>query len=217
MAREIRRQLEAAGHRVGDYRIVPDEPALVRAAVEELGTSGRIEVVLVSGGRGIAARDNTCAAVSALLSKRIDGFGELFRMLSFEEIGSASMISRAVGGLVGTMALFSMPGSTAACRLAMEKLIVPQLTHVVGLARETQQDVGVLDRLRDAIVEGKLALDGVLPAPEILGDFGMAPEVGARHLDFELGELGTQAGFVKDAPGIHRNAGAGRGCAPPAR
>jgi molybdopterin adenylyltransferase len=120
---------------VDDYRIVADEPALVRAAVEELAGAGRIEVVLLSGGTGIAARDNTFEAVSSLLTKRIDGFGELFRMLSFEEIGSASMISRAVGGLVGTMALFSMPGSTAACRLAMEKLVVPQLAHVVGLAR----------------------------------------------------------------------------------
>ena len=132
---EIRRQLEAAGHRVGDYRIVADEPALVRRTVEELAGAGLVEVVLLSGGTGIAARDNTFEAVSSLLTKRIDGFGELFRMLSFEEIGAASMISRAVGGLVGTMALFSMPGSTAACRLAMEKLVVPQLAHVVGLAR----------------------------------------------------------------------------------
>jgi molybdenum cofactor biosynthesis protein B len=132
---EIRRQLEAAGHRVDDYRIVADEPALVRRTVEELAGAGLVEVVLLSGGTGIAARDNTFEAVSSLLTKRIDGFGELFRMLSFEEIGAASMISRAVGGLVGTMALFSMPGSTAACRLAMEKLIVPQLAHVVGLAR----------------------------------------------------------------------------------
>jgi molybdenum cofactor biosynthesis protein B len=132
---EIRRQLEAAGHRVGDYRIVADEPALVRRTVEELAGAGLVEVVLLSGGTGIAARDNTFEAVSSLLTKRIDGFGELFRMLSYEEIGAASMISRAVGGLVGTMALFSMPGSTAACRLAMEKLVVPQLAHVVGLAR----------------------------------------------------------------------------------
>jgi molybdenum cofactor biosynthesis protein B len=112
----IRRELEAAGHPVDDYRIVADEPAL-------------------SGGTGVAARDTTFEAVSSLLTKRIDGFGELFRMLSFEEIGAAAMISRAVAGLAGTMAVFSMPGSTAACRLAMEKLVVPQIAHVVGLAR----------------------------------------------------------------------------------
>lgn len=132
---EIRRHLEAAGHRIDEYRIVPDEPALVRSIVEELGAAGKVDVVLLNGGTGIAARDNTFEAVSSLLTKRIDGFGELFRMLSYEEIGSASMISRAVGGLAGTMAVFSMPGSTAACRLAMEKLVVPQLAHVVGLAR----------------------------------------------------------------------------------
>jgi molybdenum cofactor biosynthesis protein B len=132
---EIRRQLEAAGHRVEAYRIVADEPALVKRVVGELGDSGLVDVVLLSGGTGIAARDNTFEAISSLLTKRIDGFGELFRMLSYEEIGAVSMISRAVAGLVGTMAVFSMPGSTAACRLAMEKLIVPQLAHVVGLAR----------------------------------------------------------------------------------
>jgi molybdenum cofactor biosynthesis protein B len=132
---EIRRQLEAAGHRVEAYRIVADEPALVKRIVGELADSGLVDVVLLSGGTGIAARDNTFEAISSLLTKRIDGFGELFRMLSYEEIGAASMISRAVGGLVGTMAVFSMPGSTAACRLAMEKLIVPQLAHVAGLAR----------------------------------------------------------------------------------
>jgi molybdopterin adenylyltransferase len=132
---EIRRQLEGAGHRVDDYRIVPDDPGLVRRAVEEMAAGGRIDVVLLSGGTGVAPRDTTFEAVSSLLSKRIDGFGELFRMLSFDEIGAAAMLSRAVGGLVGTMALFSMPGSTAACRLAMEKLVIPQLPHVVGLAR----------------------------------------------------------------------------------
>lgn len=132
---EIRTHLEAAGHEVADYRIVRDEPLVVRALVEELAAGGDIDAVLLNGGTGIAPRDNTFEAVSLLLTKRIDGFGELFRALSFEEIGAASMLSRAVAGLVGTMALFSMPGSTAACRLAMEKLVVPQLGHVVGLAR----------------------------------------------------------------------------------
>jgi molybdenum cofactor biosynthesis protein B len=133
--REIRARLLAAGHEVDDHRIVPDEPAVVRALLEEYAAAGRIDAVLLSGGTGIAVRDTTTEAVSALLTKRIDGFGELFRMLSFEEIGAAAMLSRAVAGLAGTMAVFSMPGSTAACRLAMERLVVPQLPHVVGLAR----------------------------------------------------------------------------------
>lgn len=137
--REIRSRLEAAGHRVEAYAILADEPALVRRRLEEFVAAGVIEAVLLSGGTGIAARDNTFEAVSSLLTKRIDGFGELFRMLSFEEIGAAAMISRAVAGLAGTMAVFSMPGSTAACRLAMERLVVPQLAHVVGLARPRDQ------------------------------------------------------------------------------
>jgi molybdenum cofactor biosynthesis protein B len=131
----LRALLEAAGHVAADYRIVRDEPDLVRRAVEEMAASGTIDVALLSGGTGIAPRDQTFEAVSALLPRRIDGFGELFRALSFEEIGAAAMLSRAVGGLVGDMVVFSMPGSTAACRLAMERLVLPQLGHVVALAR----------------------------------------------------------------------------------
>ncbi|HEY2775253.1 MAG TPA: MogA/MoaB family molybdenum cofactor biosynthesis protein [Candidatus Binatia bacterium] len=133
--REIRELLVAAGHRVETSRIVADEPTLVRTVLEELASAGRIDAVLLSGGTGLAARDTTFEAVGAVLTKRIDGFGELFRALSFEEIGAAAMLSRAVAGLAGTMAVFSMPGSTGACRLAMQRLILPQLAHVVGLAR----------------------------------------------------------------------------------
>ncbi|MFN2377523.1 MAG: molybdenum cofactor biosynthesis protein B [Candidatus Binatia bacterium] len=137
---EIRSRLEKAGHRVEAYRIVADDPALVRRLLEEFAADNRVEAVLLSGGTGIAARDTTFEAVTSLLTKRIDGFGELFRMLSFEEIGAAAMLSRAVAGLAGTMAVFSMPGSTAACRLAMDRLILPQLAHVVGLARPREPD-----------------------------------------------------------------------------
>ena len=118
-----------------DRRIVRDDPALVREAVVALVARGDIDAVITNGGTGIAARDNTYEAVSQLLDKRIDGFGELFRMLSFGEIGAAAMLSRAVAGTVGSTALFCMPGSTAACRLAMERLIIPQLGHVAALAR----------------------------------------------------------------------------------
>lgn len=132
---EIRRGLEGAGHHVDDYRIVADDPEQVRGLLEGYAAAGRIDAVLLSGGTGVAARDTTFEAVSSLLTKRIDGFGELFRMLSYEEIGAAAMLSRATAGLVGTMAVFSMPGSTGACRLAMERLVLPQLAHVAGLAR----------------------------------------------------------------------------------
>lgn len=133
--REIRAHLEAAGHLVHESCIVPDEPDRVRDLVQGYAESGAVDAVLLSGGTGLAVRDTTYEAVAGLLTKRLDGFGELFRMLSFGEIGAAAMLSRAVGGLAGTMAVFAMPGSTAACRLAMEKLVVPQLAHVVGLAR----------------------------------------------------------------------------------
>lgn len=132
---EIRTRLAAAGHRIEASRIVIDDPSLVRAVVEEFAGAGIVDVVLLTGGTGIAPRDTTFEAVCSTLTKRLDGFGELFRMLSYEEVGAMAMMSRAVGGLVGDMALFSMPGSTAACRLAMDRLVLPALPHLVGLAR----------------------------------------------------------------------------------
>jgi molybdenum cofactor biosynthesis protein B len=91
-----------------------------------------VDAILINGGTGISARDTTYEAVVAMLDKRLDGFGELFRVLSFQEIGSKAMASRAVAGVAGRTLLFSMPGSTKAVRLAMEKLIVPELGHLVG-------------------------------------------------------------------------------------
>jgi len=136
---EVERHLEKAGHHVVDRRIVHDDPELVRDAIASLVARGDVEAVITNGGTGIAARDNTYEAVCAVLDKRIDGFGELFRMLSFAEIGAAAMLSRAVAGVVGNVALFCMPGSTAACRLAMERLVLPELGHVVALARPAAQ------------------------------------------------------------------------------
>jgi len=98
---------------------------------------GEADAVLLTGGTGLARRDSTVEAVTALLDKRIDGYGELFRMLSFAEIGAAAMLSRAVAGTVGRVALFLMPGSPAGVRLAMERLILPELSHVVGELRRT--------------------------------------------------------------------------------
>ncbi len=112
------------------YRIVPDEPARVRDALAAAAAAGA-EAVIVNGGTGISGRDRTYEAVAGLLEKRIDGFGELFRMLSFQEIGSAAMLSRAVAGAWQGRAVFSVPGSTAAVRLAWEKLIGPELGHAV--------------------------------------------------------------------------------------
>ncbi len=134
----LRQAAAQAGHAVVGYRIVKDEPDAIRGAVAEAGAAGA-QAVIVNGGTGIAARDRTYEAVAGLLEKRLDGFGELFRMLSWKEIGSAAMLSRAVAGVWQGRILFSVPGSTAAVRLAWEKLIAPELSHVV---RELQKDAG---------------------------------------------------------------------------
>jgi molybdenum cofactor biosynthesis protein B len=134
----LREALLAAGHALAGYRIVRDEPEAIRAALAEAAGAGA-DAVVVNGGTGIAARDRTYEAVEALLEKRLDGFGELFRMLSFAEIGAAAMLSRAVAGTWGGRAVFSVPGSRAAVRLAWEKLIGPELGHVV---RELRKGAG---------------------------------------------------------------------------
>jgi len=124
------------GHQVVGYRLVKDEPDQIRAALEAAAAAGA-GAVLVNGGTGIAARDRTYEAVAGVLEKRLDGFGELFRMLSYQEIGSAAMMSRAVGGVWRGMAIFSVPGSLAAVKLAWKKLVGPELSHVV---RELRKD-----------------------------------------------------------------------------
>ena len=133
----LREAAAKAGHVVAGYRIVKDEPAAIRAALDEAAAAGA-DAIVVNGGTGIAARDRTYEAVSGVLEKRIDGFGELFRMLSWAEIGSAAMLSRAVAGVWGGRAVFSVPGSPAAVRLAWEKLIAPEVGHVL---REIRKDV----------------------------------------------------------------------------
>jgi molybdenum cofactor biosynthesis protein B len=127
----IRQLLTAAGHRVAGAAIVRDEPAevarLVRAACADPG----VQVVILTGGTGITSRDSTFEAVEALLDKRLPGFGELFRMLSFDEIGAAAMLSRAQMGVHARRVVVSLPGSPNACRLALEKLVIPELGHLL--------------------------------------------------------------------------------------
>jgi molybdopterin adenylyltransferase len=126
----IRRLLEEQQHIVARYAVVKDEPSQIVAAVREFTAAG-CQVILTSGGTGIASRDSTFEALDGLIEKRMPGFGELFRMLSYQEIGAAAMLSRATAGTVGSALLFSMPGSTNAVRLALQKLILPQLAHLV--------------------------------------------------------------------------------------
>ena len=121
--------LTEAGHELLGRTLVKDDPAQVRQAIADC--PAETQIVITNGGTGITSRDSTYEAITALLDKRLDGFGELFRMLSYEEIGAAAMMSRACAGTVGRAAVFSLPGSENAVRLAMTKLILPELGHVV--------------------------------------------------------------------------------------
>ncbi len=123
--------LERAGHGVIAREIVPDEPERMRPLLMSLIGGGDVVVVLLTGGTGISSRDQTYETVSAMLEKPLPGYGEIFRMLSYQEIGAAAILSRAVGGLVKRKVVLTMPGSPAAVRLAMEKVIVPQLPHLM--------------------------------------------------------------------------------------
>jgi len=134
--RAIRDLLEQAGHVVTGHTIVRDEPSQVAALVRARLSDPATQVIITTGGTGISARDATYEAVAALFDKRLDGFGEIFRMLSFHDIGSAAMMSRATAGTVGGTAIFVLPGSLAAVRLAMEKLILPEIGHVVQQLRK---------------------------------------------------------------------------------
>lgn len=126
----------AAGHRVLAREIVPDEPERIRALLQEYARRDDLDAILITGGTGISARDQTSETVSELLSKPLPGYGELFRMLSYAEIGPACILSRAVGGLMGMLAVLVMPGSRAAVQLAMTRIILPELPHLVREARK---------------------------------------------------------------------------------
>lgn len=126
----LREAIEAAGHSVARYEIVSDDPDAIAVALDTALGDPAVGVVITTGGTGISARDSAYETISARLDKQLDGFGELFRMLSFEEIGAAAMLSRAVGGIASGRPLFALPGSTAAVRLAIERLILPQVAHL---------------------------------------------------------------------------------------
>ena len=127
----IKDLLTDAGHSVGIYKIVPDDADRIRRLLVQIVEDGTCQAILTNGGTGIAARDTTYEAVVGLLEKRLDGFGELFRFLSWDDIGSGAMLSRAVAGVCHDTMVFCMPGSSGAVRLAMEKLIIPELSHLV--------------------------------------------------------------------------------------
>jgi molybdenum cofactor biosynthesis protein B len=136
----IRRLLEEAGHTHPVYRVVKDEPAMIRRLIEEFSGREDIQAIIFNGGTGVSRRDNTFDAVSSMLTKTLPGFGEIFRMLSYQSIGSGAILSRATAGIVVAPAasggsyhtvVFSIPGSPNAVELAMDKLIIPELSHLV--------------------------------------------------------------------------------------
>jgi molybdenum cofactor biosynthesis protein B len=130
--------LEAGGHPVADRRIVPDEPDAIARAFEALVAHDDVRAVIFTGGTGVAPRDVTPDTVEPLLDRVVPGFGELFRILSYEDIGSAALLSRALAGLKNGRVVFVLPGSRGAVSLAMEKLILPELGHLAGEAVKTR-------------------------------------------------------------------------------
>jgi len=128
----IKSLLSAEGHSTNGYRIVKDEPAQIDALLNEALGSENVDAVIVNGGTGIAPRDGTFEVVNRFLEKKLDGFGEIFRYLSYLDIGSAAIMSRAAAGTARGKVLISLPGSKGAVSLAMEKLILPELRHMVS-------------------------------------------------------------------------------------
>jgi molybdopterin adenylyltransferase len=135
--RLIREMLEGAGHRVTHYEVLPDTPERIAEVVRERLRD--LDGIIVNGGTGIAPRDSTIEALRPLIDKELDGFGELFRALSYQEIGSAAFLSRALAGISDGKILVALPGSPGACRLAMEKLLLPELGHMAHLLGLTSE------------------------------------------------------------------------------
>jgi len=123
--------LESGSHKIVHYSLVKDDEDKIRAAVEALKETGEVQVLVINGGTGLSSRDRTPEAVLPLMNKEIEGFGELFRYLSYLDVGSPALLSRARAGVVGSMVTFLLPGSPKAAGLAMEKLILPEISHLV--------------------------------------------------------------------------------------
>ena len=128
----IREMIEAMDASVSAYTVIPDEQELIAATLINLSEKGDINLILTTGGTGVAPRDVTPEAIRPLLDRELPGFGELFRMVSYEEIGAAALLSRALAGLHGDRVVFALPGSRGAIRTALEKLVLPELGHLVG-------------------------------------------------------------------------------------
>ncbi len=135
----IQELLEDAGHEIVERTIVRDDVAQIQTTLVDLLGRNDVDAVITTGGTGISARDTTYEVVEQMLDKKLDGFGEIFRVLSYEEIGAAAMLSRATAGAVGDKFLACLPGSRNAVRLAVEKLLVPEMAHVVFELRKHRE------------------------------------------------------------------------------
>jgi molybdopterin adenylyltransferase len=131
--------MRGSGHEIVERRIVRDDAARIRTELVNLLARPDVDAIITTGGTGISARDTTYEVVDRMLEKKLDGFGEIFRVLSYEEIGAAAILSRAVAGAVGTKLVACLPGSRNAVRLAVEKLLVPEISHVVFELRKHQE------------------------------------------------------------------------------
>ncbi len=125
----------SAGHRIAGRKLISDSKPMIQKATRAALSNRDVDVVIITGGTGLSSTDVTFEAISSLLDQEIPGFGELFRKISFDEIGSAAMMSRAFAGMIKRRAIFCLPGSPNAVRTAMEKLILPELGHIIGLAQ----------------------------------------------------------------------------------
>ena len=126
--------ITGAGHAIGAYRLVRNEPEIVRQTITEL--AGEVDFIITTGGTGMSPRDLSIEACRPLFTKELEGFGDVFRLLSFQEIGSSAILSRATGGSIGKAMIFCLPGSKAACRLAAERLILPEIKHLLSQVRK---------------------------------------------------------------------------------
>jgi len=134
--RRIRDLLAEAGHTVAIYHLIPDDPTQLALLLTTLLASPDVDAILTNGGTGVSPRDQTIPTIERMIDTPLPGFGELFRMLSYEQIASGAMLSRATGGLARGKPLFAMPGSTKAVELAMTKLILPELRHLLAEVRK---------------------------------------------------------------------------------
>ena len=133
--RRIKDLLAEQGQPVVSYRILKDEPEQITAVVRALLAQSEVDAIITNGGTGIASRDTTFEAIQSLLEKEISGFGEMFRMLSYADIGASAMLTRATAGVANGKVIISLPGSTGAVELGMTKLVLPELGHMMFLLR----------------------------------------------------------------------------------